>query len=851
MSLNEVARFDTHSHSEYSNIRLIDSINKIPDMIKTAAKLGMYGLALTDHECLSGHLKWLQTEKKLKANGEIPEYFKCACGNEIYLVEDRENIERYWHYILIAKNANGHKALRELSSTAWYHSFTARGMTRVPTQMSELKAIVEKYPNSLIATTACIGGFLGGRVLKLIEAEGQNDAEVAYQCKCDIDEFIRWNIDLFGEDFYIEVAAGQSKDQIKFNKRVGMIAKAYNRKIVIGSDAHYLTAKERPIHKAYLNSKEGDREVDEFYFDAHMMDNDEAYENLKVAFTEDEFKKMCAVSMEIYDKIESYSLERKSIIPEVKVKHYPPVIMLNLDNCGYKVLYELFRSDNIQERYWVNECWNALDSKGLLNFNGTMEERDKSWEYVKRLEIEADIIKTIGDKLGDCLFKYFNTFQHFINLFWECGSIVGPGRGSSVCFLSNYLLGITQLDPLVWELPYWRFLNKERVELPDIDIDLSPSKRKKIFEAIRKERGELNVIQVCTFGTEGTRSAIAAAGRGYRSEEYPNGLEVETTQYLSGLIPQERGFLWSISDVVNGNAEKGRAPIQAFIDEINKYPGLLEIIESIEGLVNKRGQHASGVILYNNNPTDTGAIMRSPNGDLTTQFSLHDAEAMGDVKYDFLVTEICDKITTCIELMQKDEIVPKEKKLREIYDSYLHPSKINLNDQRLWDALGKGEVLDVFQFSTGVGLATAKMVKPKNPAELTSANALMRLMGEKGKERPLDRYCRLKSNMNYWYQEVRNRGLSEEEIKILEPYYLPNYGVPASQEDLMMVCMDEKLAHFSLKEANAARKTVAKKHMEEIPILKEKFVSQCPNRNLGEYVWETTMGPQMGYALNS
>lgn len=169
----------------------------------------------------------------------------------------------------------------------------------------------------------------------------------------------------------------------------------------------------------------------------------------------------------------------------------------------------------------------------------------------------------------------------------------------------------------------------------------------------------------------------------------------------------------------------------------------------------------------------------------------------------------------------------------------------------MWKALGNGEVLDVFQFSTGVGLATAKQVKPQNPEELTSANALMRLMGEKGKERPLDRYCRLKSDMSQWYDEVRARGLTEEEIKILEPYYLPNYGVPASQEDLMMVCMDENIAHFSLKEANQARKIVAKKHMEEIPILQEKFISQCPNRNFGEYVWETTMGPQMGYALNS
>lgn len=122
-------------------------------------------------------------------------------------------------------------------------------------------------------------------------------------------------------------------------------------------------------------------------------------------------------------------------------------------------------------------------------------------------------------------------------------------------------------------------------------------------------------------------------------------------------------------------------------------------------------------------------------------------------------------------------------------------------------------------------------------------------MGEKGKERPLDRYCRLKSNMNLWYEEVKDRGLTEQEIKVLEPYYLENYGVPASQEDLMEVCMDKDIANFTLAEANATRKLVAKKKMDEIPALKEKFLSQCPNENFGEYVWETTVGPQLGYSF--
>ena len=837
-NINLIPRFDDHSHSMFSNFRLIDSINRPKDMILKAHELGMKGIALTDHETVAGHVEWLNCEKDLKKAGKIPEDFKCACGNEIYLVDSRENIERYWHYILIAKNTEGHRALRELSSIAWYNGFSSRGLMRVPTQKCELEAIVKKYPNTLIATTACLGGELPHFVAELIKAENNNSENEIYMWKSKIDEFMRWNVDLFGKDFYVEVAAAASKDQIKFNKRVLSIAAAYDVKIVIGSDAHYLTEKERPVHKAYLNSKDGEREVDDFYTYSHMMDNAEAFANLEESgYDFARFIELCNNSMEIYNKIETYDIFRQPIIPRVDVKDYDKNIPIEI-NEAYPILYTLFTSDNIQERYWANECYNALVTKNLLNAT-----------YLNALETEARVIKTVGGKLGNCLFEYFNTFQHMINLFWEQGSIVGPGRGSAVCFLSNYLLGITQLDPLQWGLKYWRFLNEERVELPDIDIDLTPSKRGRVFEALRKERSELNVIQVCTYGTEGTRSAIAAACRGYRSEIWPDGIDVEISQYLSSLIPQERGFLWSIHDAVYGNPDKERQPIMALVNELNKYPGLLDIIESIDGLVNKRGQHASGVILYNESPFDTDAIMRSPNGDLTTQYSLHEAEELGDVKYDFLVTEICDKLTIAITLLQRDGLIEPDLSLRQVYNKYLHPDVLDLKNQRLWDALSNGEVLDVFQFSTGVGLATAKQVKPQNPTDMLNANALMRLMGEKGEERPLDRYCRLKEDMRQWYWECEDAGLTDDQIKTLEPYYLPNCGVPSSQEDMMEICMDSKIANFSLSEANATRKIVAKKKIDQIPALHEKFVNACPSIKFGEYVWKTTMGPQMGYSF--
>lgn len=380
----------------------------------------------------------------------------------------------------------------------------------------------------------------------------------------------------------------------------------------------------------------------------------------------------------------------------------------------------------------------------------------------------------------------------------------------------------------------------------DIDTDLSPSKRKLIFKSIRKERGELNLVQVATFGTEGTRSAILTACRGYRSQVFSNGIDVDIAQYLSGLIPSERGFLWPLNDVINGNEEKDRKPIQSFLNEVRKYPGLLDIMISIEGLVNKRGQHASGVMLYNHGPFETNALMRSPNGDLITQFALHQSEALGDTKFDFLVTEVCDKITNAIMLLKKDGYFEGCETLRSIYEKYFHPSVINVKEKKIWDALADGSVLDVFQFNSSVGLQSAKAIKPTDPIQMTMANALMRLMGEKDKERPLDRYVRLKNDMGAWYEEVRERGLSEEEIKVLEKYYLPRCGVPATQEDLMMVCMDRDIANFSLKDANGARKIVAKKKMDQIGALKEKFISQCEDENFGEYVWETTMGPQMG-----
>ena len=847
--------FDIHAHTCYSNIRLLDCINRPKELIKRAIEIGLEGMSITDHEALCAHMIVNKFAKELR---ETNPNFTIALGNEIYLTDTRESNQKYYHFILLAKDAIGYRALKELSSIAWYNVYVDRRMERVPTLKTELMDVMKKYKGHVIATTACMGGELSTNLLGMAVAQKVNDidmAQIYYNNAC---EFVNFCINVFGkDDFYIECAPAAKADQIMVNQKLLKVAEAFNLKLVVGTDAHYLKKEDRFVHKSYLNSKGGEREVDEFYEYAYLQSPEEVRNNLFKSFENHEIiDQIFNNSLEIKNKITFYSLEKHQHIPEVKVKDYPKQGYLEffgglfdgyndqLDEFynEYPILTELFDSDNVQERYWVNQCFEALIDKGI----GLKQ------EYIKRLEEEARVKRVIGEKLQTCMFAYPNTLQHYIDLFWKCGSTVGAGRGSACSGLNHYLLGITQLDPIKWELPFWRYLNDERVELGDIDLDLAPSKLPKIFKSIRDERGEFGLVQVCTFGTEGTKSAILTACRGYRSEEYPDGIDVDDAQYISSLVPQERGFLWSLNDLIYGDPDKGRTPQKQFINTVNQYPGLLDIMFGIEGMVCRRGIHASGVILFDNDSIfDEAAIMRAPNGNLTTQWDLHDQEAAGSVKYDFLLTAVQDIIIKTIDLLQADEVIDPKLNLREVYDKYLHPNILPQDDEKMWKALAENKVIGCFQFDGSVGQQAAKKIKPHNPLEMADANGLMRLMAsEPGAEMPLEKYVRYKNNINLWYNEMTKNGLTKEEQKIIEPYFKTSYGVPPSQEQLMKMLMDENICGFTLAEANAARKIVGKKQMSKIPALRQQVLDKAKSPALGKYIWTYGAGPQMGYSFS-
>ena len=448
-----MGRFDCHVHSHYSNLRLLDCINFPDKLVKRAIELGLKGIALTDHESLGGHVVVDKIQQKLIEEGSD---FKIAKGNEIYLCDSRDTKQKYYHFILIAKDAIGHKMLRELSSTAWINSYYDRGMERVVTLKSDIEAIVRKYGQGhLIASTACLGSELDYYILEKHKAKqvGNIDQErEMYQC---ILRFISWCRSIFHDDFYLEVQPAQSPEQMIVNQMMGGIGTFCGVKLIVTTDAHYLTKEDREVHKAYLNSKGGEREVDAFYEYAYLQSTEEVIKNL--AGTGLDYYKLEANTHEIYDKIENYTLAKSQSVPRVEVPIYP-IEEYNhhyYDTKKYPTLDYLMHSKNPQERYWINYCQNELNRLKL----------GKNEVYLTRLEEEADIQKVIGDKLGTCMFSYPIFLQYYINMFWEVGSTVGAGRGSACAGLNHYLLGITQLDPVKHELPYWRYSNKDRVEL--------------------------------------------------------------------------------------------------------------------------------------------------------------------------------------------------------------------------------------------------------------------------------------------------------------------------------------------------------------------------------------------------
>ena len=853
-------RMELHAHTDYSNIRLLDSINSIEDLIQTAWNMGLKGLAITEHEFVGSHVKAIQTVRRLKEKGKIGQEFRLILGNEIYLVDSLEEVRdnyqsgvtKFPHYLLLAKNKDGHEALRVLSSKAWENSFYTGTMERVPTVKKDLEDIVKRFPNTLIATTACLGSESSILILEAHKAKLEGNTQKQQYNMKKLIEFIEWNINLHGKDnFYLELQPSADYEQATVNKTLVKLSEKYGLKMVITNDAHYATKEDMNIHGAYLNSKQDERETESFYAHTYLHTVNEIYEKMSY-LDKDIIKEAMHNTMVIGSMIEDYTIEADTIIPVAKLPEFELTHLFKGGYSKYKYIEQMAHSENEQDRYLIYLIEKGFQEKIPYK---TMS-KSEFHEVIARINIELEELWEMSKVLNQSMASYYVTVAKIIELIWgddcgddskEVGSIVGAGRGSAVAFLTNYLIGVTEVNPMSYgiEVPHWRHLHKSKPDISalDIDIDVTSTKKKYIFDRMRDFFGEKQVIQVCTFGTEKAKSAIQTACRGL-------GIDSDVGLYLASFVPIERGDMWELTDCFFGNVEKGRKPIKQLIDEIEQYPRLKETALKIEGLINKRSIHAGGVLVLNDDYTKMNAMMKAPNGTPITQLNLDDSQACGAIKFDILTIEANDKIQECMNLLLKYGEIEWQGTLRKTFEKYFHPEIIDKENPELFEMIGDDKIVDLFQFSTQLGQAVVK--KAKNLIELVSLNSLMRLMSE-GEEQPIDTFIRYKNDISIWYEEMKQYGLTEEEVSIFEKYLLALNGVADTQEAVMLMAMDENISGFTVKEANYLRKGIAKKKAEVQEEVKAKLFEWGRERGTRdeviEYLW-LQITRMLGYAFS-
>jgi DNA polymerase-3 subunit alpha len=795
----------------------------------------MLGIAITDHEALSAHVRAIRFVKEKKAEDKEWENFQLILGNEIYLTEDgvsSANVykgQKYPHFILLAKNKEGHQQLRQLSSRAWERSFMSF-LRRVPTYRSDVEEIVKANPGNLIATTACLGGPLG----VMFQQDEQEKAEA----------FIQWGKSIFQKNFFLEMQPALYEDQKQYNLWLVELSNKYEVPLIITTDTHYLSKDKQDIHDAFLKSRDGERETTDFYQYTYMMSAEEIYKHMQY-LPQEIITTALENTIKINEQIETYDLFSSQSIPKLKEPVIPDfdAFLATFDTEEYKYISFYKTSEDNDDRYLL-----YLVLQGMHDKIPVVDHR----EVLERINLELEELWEISRKINKTVGTYMLTLRNIINRAWDnCNSLVGVARGSAGAFIINYLIGVTQMNPLKQgvELPHWRFIQKDRPELPDIDIDTESYKRVGLINEIKKAAEEVGgtAVNICTFGTEGTKSAILTAARGL-------GIDIDIAQYLTTLIKQERGFLWSLQDCVHGNEEKDRKPIASLINEFSKYPQLLKVALDIEGIVCRLGVHPCGLVVFNEPSYFNNATMIAPNGLQVTQYDLGDSEYMGGLKFDLLSVEALDKIHTTLDLLLKDNLITWQGDLRKTYEKYIGVDSLEYEDTAMWKLLWQHKLLDGFQMDSAVAKQAIEKVRPSNIPELTAANSLMRLMPERGHEIPVDTYARFKKSPDLWIREMKNAGLNDNEIEVLKKHLAPVYGVANTQEEIMLLSMDPRIANFSVAEANELRKAVAKKKANVLSKVKKNFYKKGEQQEarpeLLDYVWNIQIMKQAGYGFS-
>ena len=604
-----------HNHTDYSNERLRDAISTIESLADTAISLGHSVLAYTEHDTLSGYVKIEGLYKSIKE--QHPD-FKIIRGNEIYLCRNGLNNEnfnrekdRYFHFILLCKDLEGYHQLCELSTRAYERSYIAGRQRRVPTYYQDLMEVVKPNNGHLIASSACLGSFYDNCLLKYRETDDRHYLDMAK----------RWALyiqDIFGKgNFYLEMQPSNNEEQIFVNKHIVEMSQELSIPYIITTDSHYCKKEDAPVHKAFLNAQEGEREVDSFYATTYLM-GDEEIRSFFSYLTEEQLQYAYRNILEIREKCEDFSIQKPLKIPSLlwrQFHHYDD----NERQFYYEQMPSLKKfadSEHEADRVLVDAVIEGIKGKNDLQneaaYKALEECLDMTW-------VSSEVNKAQWS-------AYYLNLQRIIDECWNAGSITLPSRGSGGGFLLLYALDIIQMNKLRenTELYPWRFLNPARVSVLDIDTDISGMKRAQVLNHLSNVYKD-RMCNVATFKLEKSKSAILTASRGL-------GISVDDAQYISSLITVERGQCYTLKQMYYGDEENGIEPNKMFIDAVNRFENLWNVANKIEGLICGVGVHAGGVVFVDEPFTNTCALMRAPDGTLISQFELHDLESLSQIR---------------------------------------------------------------------------------------------------------------------------------------------------------------------------------------------------------------------------
>ena len=369
------------------------------------------------------------------------------------------------------------------------------------------------------------------------------------------------------------------------------------------------------------------------------------------------------------------------------------------------------------------------------------------------------------------------------------------------------------------------------------------------MSAFRKHYGQDRVANVITFGTEKSKSAIMTSARGL-------GIDNDVAQYIASLIPSDRGILRTLDQCMYGDKENGYQPIKQFVYEMTEnYPELWEMAKKIEGLVCRTGIHSGGVIFVDEPFTESTALMRAPDSTIVTAFDLHDAEKVSLIKYDALSVEAMDKIHTCLDLICDYGYVERKETLKETYENIIGIYNLERTDEKMWKMVWNHQIQSLFQMEQQSGINGINLTHPKSVDELATLNSVIRLMPqEKGAEQPLNKYTRFKEDISLWYDEMKEYGLTEDEMKILEPIVKQSYGICEAQERFMALVQIPECGGFDLTWADSLRKAISKKSPKDFEKLEKEYFEAVKEKNLSEnlcnYVWRVLVCTSKGYGFN-